>query len=188
MEFAQKPLFPPSQITTERLVLRLPHMRDAASLFHAYMSDIDVTRHLLWRPHESPETTRFFLANTTVAWAEGEGHRPWVIEERGHADPVPLGMIGTTIAGHAMEIGYVLRSDAQGRGYMTEALNAVVQTACLSAEIIRIFATCHPENIASQRLLERCEFIREGRLRKFQVYPNISGEPTDVFLYARVCE
>ena len=68
-------------------MLRLPRMRDATSLFHAYMSDIDGTRHLLWRPHESPETTRLFLASTTVAWAEREGHRPWVIEERGHAAP-----------------------------------------------------------------------------------------------------
>ena len=95
-------------------------------------------------------------------------------------------MIGTTTTVHAMETGCVLRSDAHGRGYMTEALHAVVQTAWLSADRIRIFATCHPENMASQRLLERYEFIRKGRLRTYQVYPNISGEPTDVFLYDRV--
>jgi hypothetical protein len=52
-----------------RLVARLPVAADAASLFEAYTSKPEVSRYMLWLPHETVSTTR------VAALALGEAAR-----------------------------------------------------------------------------------------------------------------
>jgi len=52
----------------------------------------------------------------------------------------------------------------------------------------RVFATCHVENVGSQRTLEKAGFEREGRMRRYFTFPNLGPEPADGYLYARVKE
>ena len=177
--------FPPRELLTSRLRLRLPKMRDAQAIYSAYASDPKVTRYLQWQPHQDVDETRFFLADTTVTWAEGYGHRPWVLEYREGESPTPLGMLGVTVVDHTVELGYVLCPAHQGQGLMSEAVHAVVASIFDTDHLYRIYATCHTDNLASQRLLERCGFTKEGRLNRFGVYPNLSQLPEDVFMYAR---
>jgi [ribosomal protein S5]-alanine N-acetyltransferase len=54
-----------------------------------------------------------------------------------------------------------------------------------AAHIYRVHAACDVENIASQRALEKASFVREGRLERFTVHPNISPEPRPCFMYAK---
>ncbi len=82
--------------------------------------------------------------------------------------------------------GYVLARDAWGAGFASEALRAMVALAA-DLRVRRLYALCHPDHPASQRVLERCEFAREGRLRRYVEFPNLRpGEPADVLCYARV--
>jgi RimJ/RimL family protein N-acetyltransferase len=57
----------------------------------------------------------------------------------------------------------------------------------LAAEfkVARLYALCHVDHRASQRVLEKCGFQREGVLPRHLVFPNLSPEPLDVFSYAR---
>lgn len=65
------------------------------------------------------------------------------------------------------EVGYHLSSDDyKQKGYMTEALGAVLHYGFNQMELNRIEALIAPENIASRRLLERYGFTREGLLRQ----------------------
>ena len=54
--------------------------------------------------------------------------------------------------------------------------------------IWRVQAYCDLENAASARVLEKAGLTREGILRRYIVTPNLSDEPRDVYVYARVRE
>lgn len=79
------------------------------------------------------------------------------------------------------EIGYALDRAYWGRGYMQEALHAVLSFAFGMLELHRIEADVDPRNAASIRSLERLGFQREGYLReRWQV----NGEIQDALFYA----
>jgi RimJ/RimL family protein N-acetyltransferase len=49
----------------------------------------------------------------------------------------------------------------------------------------RLFALCHHAHAASARVLEKCDFTREGMLRAYATFPNLDPvEPQDVLCYA----
>ncbi len=63
------------------------------------------------------------------------------------------------------EVGYVLLPGERGKGYGTEALNLIVDFLFLSKDAKRVEAMTDTRNIASQRILEKGGFKREGTLR-----------------------
>jgi RimJ/RimL family protein N-acetyltransferase len=76
-----------------------------------------------------------------------------------------LGSIG--LAAHpsdVIEIGYWMRADARGRGYMTRALGLAARYA-LERGAARVQLRADPENVASCRVAEKAGFRREGLLR-----------------------
>ena len=82
--------------------------------------------------------------------------------------------------------GYVLARDAWGSGYATEALARVVDVA-KEVGVKRLHAFCHPEHLASWRVLEKCGFAREATLRLYAEFPNfLPGEPCDTLCYALI--
>jgi len=64
------------------------------------------------------------------------------------------------------ELGYVLRSDLWGHGYMHEALVALVAHVFDTMMLHRLEADIDPRNASSARSLERLSFQREGYLRE----------------------
>lgn len=61
----------------------------------------------------------------------------------------------------AVEIGYGLAESARGLGYATEAVTALVAFARAQGAST-VVALTEPDNLASQRVLERCGFARQG--------------------------
>jgi RimJ/RimL family protein N-acetyltransferase len=64
------------------------------------------------------------------------------------------------------ELGYVFNMHFLGKGYATEAANAVIHEAINHQNARRIIAFCSPLNKPSWRLLERLGLRREGHLLK----------------------
>ena len=64
------------------------------------------------------------------------------------------------------EIGYWLSEEYWGRGIMTEVLRAVTEYAMREHDLMRIYALPFEWNTASSRVLEKCGYTLEGRLRK----------------------
>ena len=62
-------------------------------------------------------------------------------------------------------IGYWLAAHARGHGVATHAVLLVARWAFEEVGISRVALTCGPDNLASQRVAERCGFRREGVLR-----------------------
>ena len=53
-----------------------------------------------------------------------------------------------------------------GKGYGTEALSAMVRFCFDKTELKRLWAEVDVRNVASQRILEKCGFTREGLIRQ----------------------
>ena len=63
------------------------------------------------------------------------------------------------------ELGYYLGKEFCSRGIMTEAVRQILSLSFNRLDIIRISAYTFAENIASQRVLEKNGFIKEGIAR-----------------------
>jgi len=81
------------------------------------------------------------------------------------------------------EIGYVLLDEFKGRGVMTEAVRMICKEAFENLGILRISASVYSPNIASQRVLEKNGFIREG-IMKNSVIKN--GKVYDLYIYGKL--
>lgn len=172
---------PPELIETERLVLRMPSLEDAESIFNSYAQDVEVVRYLLWRPHQNIQETRDFLARCMAGW-EGDAQFPYVITLKQSGEVI--GMIEIRIDDFKASIGYVLSRPFWKQGLATEALRPLVEWALNQKSIYRVWAVCDVDNLASARVLEKVGMKREGVLRRQMLHPNISDEPRDSYCYA----
>ena len=82
---------PPEIIDTPRLRLRPPVMEDALSILEQYAQDSEVTRYLIWRPHQDIEETHDFLRRCIPAWKNGSTFA-WVLSRK--EDSGLVGMLG----------------------------------------------------------------------------------------------
>jgi RimJ/RimL family protein N-acetyltransferase len=96
-------------------------------------------------------------------------------------DGTRIGYLGMGLVGPYWEIGYVLISSERGKGYCTEAAQIAVDYLFMSKGIVRVQATTHIENVASQKILEKTGFKREGIIRKGMF---AWGKWADLYLYS----
>ena len=68
------------------------------------------------------------------------------------------------------ELGYVLNKNYRRRGYMKEALRAVIDDL-FAGDIQMIVCTCYDYNTASAKTLESLGFTMEGRIHKSANHP-----------------
>jgi len=176
---------PPATIETVRLRLRSPVIEDAQGIFTTYAQDAEVTRYVSFRPHRSPDDAREFLRRCAAGWA-GDGPFTWMITQR--ADDRLVGAIDIRPQDSRVELGYILGRTYWGRGFMTEVVRAVSDSALAQPDVHRVWAVCDVDNRASARVLEKAGMEREGRLRRWTSHPNVSALPRDCWCYARVKE
>jgi len=96
-------------------------------------------------------------------------------------DGTKIGSISHFLEGSLLEIGYILTSGERGKGYCTEAVQIMVDYLFLSKETLRIQAKTDPRNVASQRVLEKVGFKKEGTLRKSLF---LKGKWADLSVYS----
>lgn len=152
----------PQAPTLESARLRLrAWQRDDLAWYAALRADPEVSRFI--GPQSAGEAT------TDFEWATSEWARvglgPWAVEERWTV--MRVGYIGLPVwregtAEEAVEIGYGYARDAWGKGYATEAAAAVVRWAFEARGLDSLVASTSPENRASQHVLEKLGFTRDG--------------------------
>jgi RimJ/RimL family protein N-acetyltransferase len=62
-------------------------------------------------------------------------------------------------------VGYWLAPEVRGRGIAMRTVRLLAGWAFDQLAVARLELTCSPDNAASQRVAERCGFVREGVLR-----------------------
>ncbi len=139
---------------------------------------------LPWRERHTPATYR--------AMRRAVGHRarqgtslPFGIRVDGRlAGQVTLDNIvrGALRSGY---LGYWIDRSVAGRGMASLAVALVCDHAFGAVGLHRVEADIRPENLPSQRLVERLGFTREGLLRR---YLDIDGDWRDHISYALLAE
>ena len=81
------------------------------------------------------------------------------------------------------EIGYLLLTEHWSKGIMTDAVRQICNVAFSELDIVRITGLVYAPNVASQRVLEKNGFVREG-LQKNAVYKN--GQLYDLYIYGKL--
>jgi RimJ/RimL family protein N-acetyltransferase len=82
------------------------------------------------------------------------------------------------------EIGYWIRTSAQGQGYVSEAVRALAAMAFDALKARRVEIRMDSNNRRSRAVAERCGFEFEGVLRRDALSP--LGEPRDTCVYSRI--
>lgn len=159
----QLPTFP--ILTTERLVLRELRPSDAEQVF-ALRSDPLVMQHVnrpLARTMEDASSL-IELITTTVAANDAV---QWAITVKG--DDTFIGLIGfwrMVKEHHYGELGYMISREHWGKGYISEAIGALVPFGFNTLGFHRVEAITRPENAASIRALEKNGFAQEAHFRE----------------------
>jgi RimJ/RimL family protein N-acetyltransferase len=172
----------PVELHTERLVLRMPLLTDARVIYEGYASDPEVIRYLAFRGGQTLGDVEQFVIRALHGWQSGTS-LTWAITLK--PEGALIGMIDVRLESHA-NVGYVLARDQWNKGFMTEALGAVVRWAMEQPEIFRLWAVCDVENVASARVMEKAGMQREGILRRWMILPNRSDMPRDCYCYSIV--
>jgi RimJ/RimL family protein N-acetyltransferase len=104
----------------------------------------------------------------------------WFIVEK--KDGSKIGSIGYfVVTGNLLEIGYSLIPNERGKGFCTEAAKILVDYLFLSKRIERVQTHTDVRNLASQRVLEKTGFKKEGIARRSLF---ARGEWRDMILYS----
>ena len=80
-----------------------------------------------------------------------------------------------------VQLGYDISPAWRGKGYMTEAVGAVIRYLLIDAEANRVYCSVRQSNMASRRVCEKNGMRHEGVLR--QHYARQDGGYDDVYLY-----
>ncbi len=130
-----------------------------------------------------------YTMEDAVAWVQSQKDRDLPTNLAIADADEAIGAIGLRLQGdvyrRTAEVGYWLGEPFWGQGIATHALQAFTEYAFATFDLVRLQAFVKEWNPASARVLEKCGFALEGRLRK-----NVTkdGKTVDQLLYALVRE
>ena len=147
-------------LLTARLRLRPVAAQDIERL-PALLDDWEVVRLTAALPHPfTIEDSKRFVTDQEVRRIEGKGVA--LALER-TIDGVVIGVVGFGLdRGDDPELGYWIGKDFWNQGYATEALQRLIRHLFDTLGYHRIWASFHPDNTASKRVLEKAGLTYAG--------------------------
>ena len=166
-------------ITTPRIVLRWIYKDDIDSLYEIF-SDPQVMRY--WStPPLADRDSAAALQREIAGQNESDLMLKWGLALRDSNTVIGTAtLFNLNLDNGRAELGYAMSRSQWGKGYMNEALNALVSHAFQVMDLRRLEADVDPRNAASIRTLERLGFQREGFLRERW---HVNGEIQDALFY-----
>ncbi|MDD3036658.1 MAG: GNAT family protein [Bacteroides sp.] len=154
---------------TERLLLR-PFVENDAEQVFICCQNPNLGNNAGWKPHETFEESKEILQTVFIGqeniWAI-------ILKEKQQL----IGSIGIVPDPkrenpQARMLGYWLDELHWGHGYMTEAVQTVLEYSFTKIKISLITANCYPHNERSQNVLQKNGFIYEGILHQAELIYN----------------
>lgn len=169
-------------LETERLILRRVLPSDVKEMFEL---------------RSNPETMKYIprplLTNHEEALAHiqmmedkietNEGIN-WAITLKG--DDKMLGVIGhyrIKPEHYRAEVGYMILPEYHGKGITTEAVQCVVDYGFNTMQLHSIEGVIDPENEASERVLQKCGFVKEAHFKENEYF---DGKFIDAVVYSKL--
>ena len=153
-------------LITERLILRQYELNDAAAMYKNWASDEEVTKFLMWKPHDTPETSKSVLEDWIKHYTE-DNYYNWAIVLKDNVDE-PIGNIAVVNMNEdtsMLHIGYCLGRKWWHTGITSESLRVVMDFLFDEVNVNRIEARHDPRNPHSGGVMKKCGMKYEGTLR-----------------------
>lgn len=179
-----KPVLPALKLEGFRVILRPPKLKDWTDWAEIRDKNRDILEPLEPAWPENCLSLDFFkrrLARQVRDWQSDRGYSFLVFTKENSS------LIGGVNINHVCRgaaqyasLGYWLDRDAQGVGYMAEALRLVIDYGFNELELHRFHAGCLQDNKRSINLLLKLGFVEEGMAEK---YVQINGKWQDHRLF-----
>ena len=154
-------------LQTDRLALRRFAGGDAENLYRLD-SDPRVMRYIGDGSVGTRATVAAALARSVRYYERYPGLGVWPAEERTTARFIGWFCLKYVPKTVEVEVGYRLLPEAWGRGYATEGARALVARGFDALGLYRIIGLTHPENLASQRVLQKAGLRDAGWGRYYE--------------------
>jgi len=167
-------------IETERLLLRRVNSNDVNEILEL---------------RSNPETMKYIprplLKNLDDAFGhfkmiddaiENNTGINWAITLKGNSKL--LGIVGfyrIQPENYRAEIGYMILPEFQGKGIVSESIQALLRYAFDGMNLHSVEAVIDPDNIASEKVLQKCNFVKEAHFKENEFY---GGKFWDSVIYS----
>ncbi len=127
---------------------------------HSYMSDPDIIEHLPENLFSENDTKEFIDTNMKV------NPENFALFSKDDEKLIGHMIFHEWFAPKTIEIGWVINSLYQCKGYASEAALRLLAYGFETLSAHRIIATCQPENSASWKVMEKIKMRKEGHFKK----------------------
>lgn len=179
---SQIPFF--STLDGDHVRIRSFQPDDADTLFAAIQESREhLQRWLPWVPnYESVADSRDFIARAQARYLLREAFDLGLFDRQSGALLGGIGLHPHDWNIGYVEIGYWLRTSAEGHGYMTEAVRALTSYAFASLSAHRVQIRCDARNERSAAVAVRAGYLQEAHLRNHR--RGQDGILRDTLIYA----
>ena len=150
-------------LETERLVLRRFTENDAKELYEGYINQED----FLYYANKEKKTLEEeinSLKGIDTKYNDLDYYN-WLITLKNNNKIIGGIYLNVEKYNESIEFNYAIDDRYKNNGYMTEALERVKQFCIEELDVNRIYGGCEINNIASKKVMEKCNFVFEGTLR-----------------------
>lgn len=167
-------------LETERLYLRRIVYEDVDEIF-ALRSNIEVMKYI---PRPLVQTTEQAFAHIAMIDEKIDTREGinWAITLK--SNPQLIGIIGhyrIQPEHFRAEIGYMLLPEYHGKGIITEAIKVILNYGFEIMKLHSIEAIIDPQNYASERVLQKSNFVKEAHLKENEYF---EGRFLDTVIYS----
>ncbi len=147
--------------------------------WYAYLSIPSVIEHTSWNLNSESD-----LEKLAMSYLANEAESPIRFAIVDKASDKLVGTVGfhsLSSASQSAELAYDIHPSFWGNGIATEVCKWIVGWGHSACGFSRIQACVLDTNVASKRVLEKCGFSQEDKLRSLRM---VRGVPRDFFLYS----
>jgi RimJ/RimL family protein N-acetyltransferase len=150
-------------ITTSRLVLRPFTVADAPKLLvmsHEHGLRRWIPDQVYRNEHHAAQVATALMAHTANPPAPSV--HPYVLGIEHKDAGVLIGHVGLSPARGSVEIGYAVEEQLQGKGFASEAVEAMSRWALTELSLAEVLGIVAVDNVGSCRVLEKAGFTLDG--------------------------
>lgn len=152
-------------LETERMTLRKLSMDDLYDYYERIGSDGEVSRYMLWEPHQDIGETLATFERTLEQYEEGNYYR-WVAALKEDDRVIgTMSLLRFDEAERSCSFAYMFAKDWWGQGYATEAMKAVLDFAFEKLEIVKVTADHFAGNAASGAVMRKLGMVHTGTVK-----------------------
>lgn len=157
------------ELIGSRVIVRDHRPEDLPGL-HAWYSDPDVMKFLSFGPAQSEADSQALLDGAIAHQSKPDRQKYFlavVLADTGELiGRIDLFYRSRKYGGGEGGVGFFFNQEHWGSGYASEALRLVIAFGFRELGMHRISGSCLSDNVASERVLQKCGFTKEAHFRK----------------------